>query len=189
MSTRLPSPPRIIGIVVKHVPGFPGYAVSSDGRMFSCKHRTKTYHKWKIRKQSASQGYRVIRLRIGKRRIMKHVHRLVLLAFRGPCPRGMECCHKNGVRDDNRIDNLRWDTHSNNLADQINHGNSMRGEKNHHAKLTADKVRKILMRFRSGMGTTELAKSFGMHRSTMLRIVNGTYWRHLTSPRGGDRRE
>jgi hypothetical protein len=41
---------------------------------------------------------------------------MVLFAFVGPCPEGMECCHENDVRDDNRIENLRWDTHANNLA-------------------------------------------------------------------------
>lgn len=45
------------------------------------------------------------------------VHTLVLLAFVGPRPDGMECCHWNGDPTDNRLQNLRWDTSSNNKKD------------------------------------------------------------------------
>lgn len=50
----------------------------------------------------------------------KHVfvHRLVLEAFVGPCPPGMESLHGNDISADNRIENLRWDTRLNNKADQ-----------------------------------------------------------------------
>lgn len=41
----------------------------------------------------------------------------------GPCPDGMEACHNNGDQLDNRIENLRWDTHSANIYDQVAHGN------------------------------------------------------------------
>lgn len=52
----------------------------------------------------------------------KSVHRLVLTAFVGPCPEGMECCHNNGVHSDNRLVNLRWDTRSANMNDRFRHG-------------------------------------------------------------------
>ncbi len=52
----------------------------------------------------------------------KLVHRLVLEAFIGQCPDGMECCHNNGVRNDNRLSNLRWDTTSANMFDKQRHG-------------------------------------------------------------------
>lgn len=45
------------------------------------------------------------------------VHRLVLDAFVGPCPDGMEGCHNNGNPADNRVENLRWDTRSANVID------------------------------------------------------------------------
>lgn len=50
------------------------------------------------------------------------VHRLVLEAFVGPCPPGMECCHNNGVASDNRLCNLRWDTSSENKYDWVRSG-------------------------------------------------------------------
>lgn len=47
------------------------------------------------------------------------VHRLVLEAFVGPCPDGMEACHGNDVPGDNRLENLRWDTKRANHADKV----------------------------------------------------------------------
>lgn len=50
------------------------------------------------------------------------VHKLVLEAFVGPRPPGLEACHNNGDGTDNRVSNLRWDTHKANMADQFKHG-------------------------------------------------------------------
>lgn len=51
------------------------------------------------------------------------VHRAVLIAHIGLPPEGMECCHYDGDRDNNRLDNLRWDTKSENNKDCVRHGN------------------------------------------------------------------
>jgi len=50
------------------------------------------------------------------------VHRLVLEAFIGPAPEGTEGCHNNGDPTDNRLANLRWDTHAENVRDSVWHG-------------------------------------------------------------------
>lgn len=50
------------------------------------------------------------------------VHGLVMLAFRGGTPAGLEICHNNGVATDNRLENLRFDTHVANMADAKAHG-------------------------------------------------------------------
>ena len=50
------------------------------------------------------------------------VHRLVLEAFVGPCPPGMEACHNNDIPSDNRLENLRWDTKSRNAFDAVGNG-------------------------------------------------------------------
>jgi len=38
------------------------------------------------------------------------VHRAVLLAWVGPCPKGCQCDHLNGDNTDNRLENLQWVT-------------------------------------------------------------------------------
>lgn len=57
----------------------------------------------------------------GKRRTY-FVHRLVLLAFTGEPQPGQEACHWNGDASDNRLANLRWDSHAANMADMKRHG-------------------------------------------------------------------
>lgn len=60
-----------------------------------------------------------------KRRAL--VHRLVLEAFVGPCPDGMEGCHSPDPNPaNNSLDNLRWDTHSENMRDTVRHGTNSR---------------------------------------------------------------
>lgn len=55
------------------------------------------------------------------------VHTLVLTAFTGPAPDGMECCHNDGDPANNVHSNLRWDTRSNNIKDDFRSGVRMRG--------------------------------------------------------------
>lgn len=47
---------------------------------------------------------------------------LILEAFIGPCPNGMECCHNDDNRANNKLGNLRWDTHANNVIDGYRNG-------------------------------------------------------------------
>ena len=70
----------------------------------------------------AGDGYRAVGLFDRGRKLREYVHRLVLLAFVGPCPEGMECRHKNRKRDDNRLDNLEWGTPDDQVEDKIRHG-------------------------------------------------------------------
>src|SRR5207245_2301179 len=50
------------------------------------------------------------------------VAHMVLLAFVGSCPEGMEGCHSDGNAGNDQLVNLRWDTHIANVQDAIRHG-------------------------------------------------------------------
>jgi hypothetical protein len=52
----------------------------------------------------------------------RKVEYLVLEAFAGLRPEGLECCHGNDVRTDNRLENLRWGTHKENMGDSVKNG-------------------------------------------------------------------
>ena len=56
----------------------------------------------------------------GKRQVF--VHDLVLLAFVGPKPKGLQACHHNDVKHDNTLGNLRYDTPKANVADAYRNG-------------------------------------------------------------------
>ncbi len=73
----------------------------------------------RMKQQTNPDGYkRVTFFLVGKKRSY-YVHRLVLLAFVGPCPFGMEGCHGPGGQRDNSLANVRWDTPKANAADRI----------------------------------------------------------------------
>lgn len=74
-----------------------------------------------LKQRRHRKGYPVVELCDGKSRECM-VHRMMLSAFHGPAPEGTEGCHNNGVNTDNRIENLRWDTHSSNCEDLVRHG-------------------------------------------------------------------
>ena len=50
------------------------------------------------------------------------VHRLVLLAFIGPCPSGMEGLHADDMPSNNTLSNLRWGTREQNHEDRKRNG-------------------------------------------------------------------
>lgn len=58
-------------------------------------------------------------------------HRLVLEAFVGPCPDGMECCHNDSDPGNNRVENLRWDTRSSNTLDAVARRTNSQARKTH----------------------------------------------------------
>ena len=61
----------------------------------------------------------------------QQVHRLVLSAFVGPCPEGAEACHWDDDPTNNRLDNLRWASRSDNLYDRVRNGRDHNARKTH----------------------------------------------------------
>ncbi len=51
-----------------------------------------------------------------------YIHQLVAAAFLGPKPAGHEINHKNGVKTDNRAENLEYVTHAENMAHAARNG-------------------------------------------------------------------
>lgn len=76
-------------------------------------------------------GYPKVGLWLNGKRIERAVHQLVLTAFRGVCPDGQVACHNDGNPANNRLENLRWDTQSNNLRDEVIHGTHHWASKTH----------------------------------------------------------
>lgn len=118
----------------------------------------------------ASTGYLSVNLTKKKYRKQYLVHRLVLQAFYGDCPNGMEGCHQNGDRSDARLENLRWDTRSNNALDKRNHKTWQAGEINGSSKLTNKQAKEIKD---SKISSNKLAKIYNVSQTTILRIKHG----------------
>jgi len=117
--------------------------------------------------------------RCGKAKLFM-VHSLVLAAFVGPRPRGMEACHNNGVRTDCSLANLRYDTRRGNNADKWKHGTAVIGEKCHTAKLTEADVRAMRAEWASGADCATLGRKYGITTPNAWRACNRISWRHVT---------
>jgi hypothetical protein len=92
------------------VVGFEGYEISDLGNV-----RGKF---GRILKPGANtDGYHFVGL-YGDTKKQVLVHRLVAAAFLGPCPAGHEVDHHNDIRTDNRLANLKYLTHSENIRKQ-----------------------------------------------------------------------
>lgn len=113
-----------------------------------------------------ARGY--LRVAIGSKRF--RVNRLVCGAFAGlPANDDMQASHQNGVRTDNSIANLAWETPGMNWSRRFQHGTA-----NPHAKLTDDQRGQIReMWARGGMTQIEIAERFGVSNGTISQITRG----------------
>ena len=155
----------------KDVIGFEGiYEVSNHGNIRSVK--SGQLKKITIDKKTNRP---FLNLWKNNKQTVVRVHKLVLEAFVGKAPQGMECCHNDGNQQNNRLENLRWDTPKNNHADKLKHGTSNTGERCNWAKLTKAQVISIRADIRT---QKEIATEYRVQQSQISRIKNGVRWIH-----------
>lgn len=121
-------------------------------------------------------GYRTIK-----------VHRVVAQAWIDN-PDGLpQVNHLNGIKADNRVDNLQWVSGSSNMKHAVLEGlvsvpvyrEGIPGSRNGFSKLTEDAVREIRAKFRPRMYTRAmLAKEYGVSPSTIKDAILRR-WRHV----------
>lgn len=117
---------------------------------------------------------------MGKGKVVR-VHTLILLAFVGPPPDGMECRHfPDRDPTNNKIENLSWGTRQQNVDDKILQGTYQCGESRAGAKLTDDAVRDIKFGPDQGYGSQKrMAKKHGINASIVSEIRSGVRWKHI----------
>ncbi len=155
------------------------YEVSNLGRI-----RRKTPKKGRpsgliIKVFPNRSGHLLVKLWAEGKQQTKLVHRMVLIAFNGDPPEGMECCHNDGDKNNNRLDNLRWDTRKNNHADKIKHGTTNRGERQGQSKLTTEQVLRIRELGKAGMKPPQIARIFPCSRENIRDIIARKRWEWL----------
>lgn len=174
--------------VWKPIPDFDGYEASDLGRLSSFRNARRQQkgapeymENRKILKPYPDSKCRLsVWTTIRGARGFLFVHRAVLLAFVGPCPLGLECCHSPDPNPtNNRLSNLRWDTPLSNANDKVLHGTELRGIQKPNAKLTEDDVREIVRRSKEGESRLLLADEFHVSHQLIGYILKGQKWRHL----------
>ena len=154
----------------------------TDGSVWSCldtgSNATGRYRRLMLPRQR--NGYLRICLHRGGERVRFAVHRIILSVFVGECPDGQQACHNNGINDDNRLSNLRWDTPKGNASDRVRHGTHIEGDSHPHAKLTAADVVAIRARYAAGGVTLRrLAAEYGVQPANIGHVIAGRAWTHL----------
>lgn len=159
----------------REVIGYPGYLVSSMGRIMGLK---KT-----ILKPAPDQdGYLTISAYKKGKKKTKRVHHLVAEAFIGPRPDGYFACHVNGRNQDNRSLNIEYATPKKNVEDSRKHGTMTTGENHPNSKITEEDALFIIENYKpydKGLGSRALAKRFGIAQQNISSIAKGKYWRHV----------
>lgn len=153
------------------VAGYEGlYEVSDHGRVRNFKTQKP------LNPNIGMNGYCRVNLykdKIGKMFLVQHI---VATAFIGKRPDGFYCCHNDGVRTNNHIRNLRWDSPKSNSLDREAHGTVNRGERQGISKLTLDGVLEIKKRILSGETQRRIAEDFNVSYATICLIGKSKCW-------------
>ena len=103
------------------------------------------------------------------------IHRLVAETFIGPSPLNVN--HKDGNKENNKLENLEYFTIQENMKHAAQNNLTTKGVKNQDCKLSEDDVREI-RRIRNNYTLHELGKKYNVDHSTIWDVCNRT-WKHV----------
>lgn len=184
--------------VWKEIPEYPDYRVSSLGRVKRVKESSKGNMPKVLKPWLTKDGYAIITLYRNGGSKRKQVSRLVCSAFHGDPPSdGHQAAHNNGNPKDNRAENLRWATRSENMKDCLIHGTramgkshgrttkperTPRGENHGGSSLKESDVIEILKHPKTKGSGAALALKYGVSPVTICTIRSRKTWRHVNEP-------
>jgi acetylglutamate synthase len=169
----------------KDIEGYEGYyQVSNLGRVKSLKrcyqlkvNTTKCVEERILSPRVNKLGYAQILLHKLSTRKTVLVHRLVASAFLKS--NGLPYVnHKNGIKSDNRVENLEYVTASQNTQHSVDIGTSKIGEDHYKAKLTKEDVYKIKYTL-TELSNSELGRKFGVTKEAISLIRRGINWKQI----------
>lgn len=169
------------------IPGWEGlYEASSMGRIRSVdrtivRNGRLTLLRGRVLRPSAdARGY--LRVALSKNGVhsFRKVHHLVLDAFVGPKPEGLETRHfPDNDRRNNRIGNISWGTSAENADDRRNMGTQHRGSRTGGSKLKEADIPAIRNMHLKGGSLCDIAHLYSVSETTIYNIVRGKTWRHV----------
>jgi hypothetical protein len=160
------------------IPGWP-YEASNDGQIRRASGGRGARALTVLRPAVTEEGYLRVGLHDDGRRRSTGVHRLVALAFIGDPPTAAhDVNHKNGVKTDNRPDNLEWATCAENIAHAVSMGlrASKVGALNGRAKISHSDAVAIRVALREGATYEQVARTYGIGKSQVWNVKSGRAW-------------
>lgn len=167
------------------LPNYPGYEVSTKGRVLSywgwvTYGDTRTYTITSEPQRlltitiEPKEGRSFAMLRKIGRQYRQQVAALILEAFVGPRPSPkLDCRHLSGDPTDNKIENLAWGTRSQNQIDMVYHGSHPL------YRLRPVDIPLIRSRLAQGDRQQEIAANYGVARQAISAIKTGRSWAHI----------
>lgn len=168
-------------LIWKDIPGYEGYyQVSNTGLVKRIKY-TRGKAAGILSPGYKSSGYPYANLCVNGKMKNRLVHQIVMLAFEGKCPDGMEINHIDGNRKNCHVSNLEYVTHKQNMrhsATVLDSWAKHRTRKIRHSRiLTHEIVNDIRQLAIAGeMTQRDIAKLYYIHYSTVNRIISGESW-------------
>lgn len=168
--------------------------VTSEGKVFRVKEYTGGMHKWyqidckarEIKGSLGHNGYVRIFVRINQKGYKIFAHRLVWLVFKSDISEHLSINHKNGVKTDNRLENLELMTSREQTLHMINVlgkkiGNFTKGKYHNISNniLTKEEVINIRKLLKSGIEQKEIARKYNVTRVSVNNIANRKTWRYV----------
>lgn len=164
------------------------YEVSNLGRVRSIDRKVNSRNgkrlvKGKILKQQVDKyGYMRVHCYMNNKSKQYQVHRLVALSFISNPDNKPQVNHKDGNKQNNRVDNLEWSTNKENVKHAFSIGlkEGIKGEENVNAKLTENDVVDIYNLYKTNKySMKDLADKFNTSETNVYDIVNRKRWKHL----------
>lgn len=153
------------------------YTITPDGDVFAI----SKYDKKQIYPSITTRGYYSVSFRRHGKTVGKLVHRLVAMAFVPGYKVGKQINHKNGMKLDNRAENLEWVTpKENSHHSRVTGLYDNRGRKHSMSKLTEADV--IAIRATANIGIPNyvtIGKAYGVNKTCIRKIVTRETWRHI----------